>query len=78
MIDGITTVILYGDQGQTHESAITINGTEKSAVFGDDKQSTIVHQDENTITLNYVTAGKQVVHIGDKLRIYLLGEQNHI
>lgn len=73
MIDGTTVVVLYGDNGQTHETAVKTCRKQTVSVFGDDTASVTSRSGSGSLIIQYLTTGMTVVQIGQNLLLYLLG-----
>lgn len=73
VIDGTTTVVLYGDHGQRHETAIVLGKKSKISLFEGDKTTFKSKVKGDSLILNYVTKHKTVIRVGDDLLVYLLG-----
>lgn len=73
-IDGRDVIILYGNAGELHETAIKFDGAVPTATVvsgsGPVKQKTL---DSSTLALQYITTGQTVVEVGSKVLLYILG-----
>ncbi|KAL2202165.1 glycoside hydrolase family 35 protein [Sarocladium strictum] len=82
-IDGVTVLLLYGDHGQLHETAITTAADVPLTVFGDRDDTKLFNvtstkssqKSKKNIVLNYRTTGKSAVRIGDDLLVYILDRE---
>lgn len=67
-------IIVYGNEGELHETAFTFNGTVPFATVvsgsGTVKQQTI---NDNHLVLQYTTTGQTVVEVGSDILLYILG-----
>lgn len=67
---------MYGNPGETHETAIKVNGTSVNATVvsgsGSIKQESL---DGTALVLQYTTTGQTVVSVGDGILLYILGER---
>ncbi|TFK74453.1 glycoside hydrolase family 35 protein [Pluteus cervinus] len=76
-IDGRDVIIVYGDEGQLHETAFKLSSKDHGIKVvggrGEIKQKSLA---EDTIALQYTTTGQTVVEIGSKVLLYILDRTN--
>ena len=77
-IDGRDVIILYGNAGELHETAIkfaTPASPSAKVVSGSGKvkQKVLTSGSESALALQYVTTGQTVVEVGDKVLLYIVG-----
>jgi hypothetical protein len=75
-IDGRDVILLYGNPGELHETAIKFTGSVPTAKVvsgnGTIKQDSL---NGTNLVLQYTTNGQTVVSIGDRILLYILGQQ---
>lgn len=71
-------IIVYGNDGELHETAFTFTGTIPTANVvsgsGTIKQKTV---DSTHLVLQYTTTGQTVVEVGSSILLYILGAPFH-
>lgn len=73
VIDGTTVIVLYGDQGQTHETSILLSKNVEVKSYGDSKDSVVTKFNNSSLVIQYQTTGQTVVKLGNKAILFLLG-----
>lgn len=73
-VDGKDVILIYGDSGESHETAILFSGDAPKAkvVFGDGKIETQMIADKKAVAIQYKTTGQTVVEVGSTT-LYILG-----
>jgi hypothetical protein len=75
-VDGRTVVVLYGNKGETHETAVKFTGAAPTAkvVSGSGTLKTGV-LNGTALAIQYTTTGETVVQVGSNLLLYIVGAQ---
>jgi hypothetical protein len=77
-IDGRDVILLYGNAGELHETAIKFTTAAPPTVkvvsgSGTIKQK-VITSGGSALALQFTTNGQTVVQVGDKTLLYILGE----
>lgn len=79
-IDGRDIILVYGNAGELHETAIKFKTSTAPAVKVLSGSSTVKQKVLNggALALQYSTLGQTVVQVGSNTLIYILGNVRHV
>lgn len=77
-IDGRDVIILYGNAGELHETAIRVTTPAPPSIkvvsgSGKIKQKTLTSGSDTALALQYTTTGQTVVEVGGNILLYIVG-----
>jgi hypothetical protein len=77
-IDGRDILVLYGNTGETFETAFICNGTAPRVTLVSGSRTPKTATQNGALVLQYTTTGSAVVTVGSGILLYILGQFSSI